>query len=229
MNPAPSVTVALLRLLWSFSWELAIVAVFVTTWIAPVTLGEEMVARLIYVMLLEFLIVHATGFFSVIGALGDGADAVAGRRTRALAYLGLFAFYGIIVTGFALGLGSSWPVVAFAMLMLPRFPALVLDPPDFDGQFRVMAQWAAMTALFLFGAFLSIVDGLPTLGITPDVVAAQGFTTGGLWLEEPHRVMVFGVFYFTGQAVMVLIIEGSALRAAIRSAREAAESRANPD
>lgn len=214
-----SIALSALRMVWSAGWDLAFAGVFLAAWVAPHAVGETLPGHLVFVMILEFLLVHATGFFGAVGAMGTAGGAAAGRRRRALAFTGLFAMYGVIVGGFSLALGSAWPFLAFAFLLLPRFPGIVLDPPDFEGQLRVMGQWAATTALFVVGVFISLIGRLPPLGITPEIVALQGFTAEGLWFEEPHRVMVFGVFYFTGNAVVSLLMDGYTLRQAVRAGR----------
>jgi hypothetical protein len=193
--------------LWVCGWDLVLAATFLVTWIHPYAYHEEMVGRLVLTMLLEFIVVHATGFFGAVGTFGDGRRDRPGTLRRALAFFGLFALYMLFTGAFALAVESTWPFVAFAGLMLPRFPSLVLNPPDDEGQFRVMAHWAGMTVLFLAGAFLTAVYEVPALGVGPEVVARQGFETGGLWLEEPHRVMAFGVFYFTGNALLNILME----------------------
>ncbi len=54
-----------------------------------------------------------------------------------------------------------------------------------------------MVGAYVFGVFATIVLPVPRLGITPEVVAGQGFTSSGAWIEEPQRVIAFGVLYFT--------------------------------
>ncbi len=36
----------------------------------------------------------------------------------------------------------------------------------------------------------------PALGVTPDVIAARGFTVAGLQPERPYRGLAFGALYF---------------------------------
>lgn len=189
------------RLLWSAGSDLSFAAFFLVTWIAPYTFGEHTVRRLLLVMLLEFLVVHSTGFLGAIGA----ADSP--LRVRALQYGGLLLFYLIFALAFAAGMGSLWPVVAFVLLLLSKLPVVVLRPPTMDGQMVVMANWAAMTALYLGGIFLTVTANVPALGITPEVIAHQEIDVGGIWPEEPYRVMAFGTIYFTGLAIQSMLNE----------------------
>lgn len=191
----------LCRVLWSVGSDLGFAAVFFVTWIAPYTFGHFAVRRLLLVMLLEFLVVHSTGFLGAIGASDSPL------RLRALQYAGLLLFYLVFAASFAVGLGSLWPVVAFALLILGKIPNVVLRPPNADGQSVVMANWAAMTALYLGGVFLTVALDVPAFGITKEVIVAQHIDVGGLWPEEPYRVMAFGCFYFTGLAFISLVNE----------------------
>jgi len=67
-----------------------------------------------------------------------------------------------------------------------------------DAQHRdlVMNGWAAAVMFYLGGCFATILLPIPTLGITPAVVAAQHIPGGGLWVEHPEKVIAFGVIYF---------------------------------
>jgi len=54
-----------------------------------------------------------------------------------------------------------------------------------------------MTGAYVGFAFLTTVIPLPVLGITAEVIAAQGFTESGIWIEQPYRVIAFGFLYFS--------------------------------
>src|SRR3954469_15359148 len=69
--------------------------VFLLTWIAPAQLGVEQIGRLMTVMLIEFFVVHSSGFYAVILAMTDTS-----RTKRALAMLGLAALYSMFMLVF---------------------------------------------------------------------------------------------------------------------------------
>lgn len=189
------------RMLWSAGPDFALAATFLITWIAPYTFGERSVHRFTFLMLLEFLVVHSTGFLGAISVLDNPL------KTRIMMYAGLVAMYCLFAAGFCAMYGGPWPLFAFLILTLSKFPNIVLRPPDSDGQFIVMGNWAAMTALYLFGALLTLEQPIPPLGVTPEVIAAQQFGVGGEWPEQPYRVMAFGAFYFTGLGIISILTE----------------------
>jgi hypothetical protein len=197
------------RLLITAGTDLAIAASFLITWIRPYALDERAVHKLTFVMLVEFLVVHSTGFFTAFSSHDpfDPGNESKARRKRALALGGLTLFYLLFAWGFSASYGSAWPIVAFLGVSLPRFPALIRSGLGESETFRGMATWAAMTALYLAGVGITAAANIPALGITPDVVASQKFGIGGLWPEEPYRAIAFGAFYFTGLAVIAVVSE----------------------
>ncbi len=185
----------------SAGFDLGLAAMFLITWIAPATFGERSVHHLVFIMLLEFLVVHSTGFLGAIAARDTP------RRERVLMFTVLMAVYCLFAAAFSALYGGWWPLFAFLGLTLSKFPPVVLHPPDFDGQTVLMANWAAMTALYLGGAAITVMTAIPSLGVTPEIIAAQQFGIGGLWPEEPYRVMAFGTLYFTGLGLLAVVNE----------------------
>jgi len=201
MKTNPIRLIPIVRVAWTAGWDLAIAGAFLITWIAPETFGERMVHQLAFLMIIEFLVVHATGFFTAFGATTESSLKRAGMTA------GLLAFYTLFAGAFSLAYGSPWPLFLFFLVILPRIPTLVFQPRGPSGQFVMMAHWAGMTALYIFGVFATIILPVPALGITPEVIEAQEFGMTGLWPEEPYRVVAFGVIYFTGQALLALGME----------------------
>jgi hypothetical protein len=191
--------------------DLAIAASFLITWISPYTFDERAVHKLTFVMIVEFLVVHSTGFFTAFSSndmmmsfgRSSGAEAERkARRKRAMALIGLLMFYLLFAWGFSVSYGSAWPIFAFLVVSLPRFPALIRSGSGDAEMFRGMATWAAMTAMYLLGAFVTLIADIPQLGVTPEVIANQKFGVGGIWPEEPYRALAFGTIYFTGLAAI---------------------------
>ncbi len=209
----PSVAGFLFRTGWTVGSDLCLAGAFLITWMWPYTFGEFAVHKLTFLMLLEFLVVHSTGFFAAISSKSETP------LRRGLMFAGLLALYLLFAAGFSASYGGPWPLVAFAMLAVPRAPGIILRPPDDDAQFMMMGHWAAMTALYLFSIFFTLVYDIPSLGVTPEVIESQQFGIGGAWPEQPYRVMALGAIYFTGQAVLAVLFEGLAFRRALRMHR----------
>lgn len=181
--------------------DFGVAAVFLITWIDPTFFGEKMVTSLVMVMLLEFLVVHSAGFMGVI-VHGDGP-----RHTRILMLLGLTAVYVLFAAGFAAGMRSWWPVQAMLLLTVNRMlPLLFGKMPDARGIDPVMGSWAASVVFYLFAVFAGVMADVPPLGITPEVIAAQGMTVRGEWPEYPYKPIASGTIYFTLQGIWELML-----------------------
>jgi hypothetical protein len=165
--------------------------IFLITWIAPTALGEKMISYLMLVMLLEFINVHAAGF------MGNAIISETARGTKAMMITGLGLFYTIFVGGFAFAFDQWWPVWAFWGLVLNRLLGVLLGKA-MTGQEKEMIQtsWAIGVFCYVMLVFATILLPVPSFGVTPDAIARQGFTMGGLWVDEPYRLMAFGFLYF---------------------------------
>jgi hypothetical protein len=171
-------------------------AVFLTAWIAPALLGPETVKDLMLTMLIEFIVMHSSGFYAVISGL-DGAR----RSSRLLMLSGLTCFYLLFVLAFSYGFGSTWPILAFAWLFVSRFAHIWIHPLQPAGETgRMMLMWAASGAAYVVGAFATVMLPLPPFGVTPDFVAAMHLSGSGEWISRPYTVLAFGAFYFAVQA-----------------------------
>ncbi len=206
---------AVLRILWAGGLNAWIAGMFFITWFYPYAFGPLTVHHLTFVMLMEFLVVHSSGFMGAIAA----RDAT--RRSRLLLFSGLTALYTMFAASFAAMYGGWWPMWAFWGLIMSRFPTVVLRPPDFQGQSVIIANWAAMVVLYLGGTAVTAIADIPQFGVTKEVIESQHFSGGGLWPEEPYRVMAFGGLYFSGLTLLAVINEGYSIVHARK--REASE------
>ena len=68
--------------------------------------------------------------------------------------------------------------------------------PSAQEQKFIVNWWGISALLYVLLAFVTTILPIPHLGISEEVVRAQGFSVGGLWTEQPHRVMAFGFLYF---------------------------------
>lgn len=171
--------------------DFALAGTFLITWLNPYALGEMAVQYYLLTMLLEFIIVHSSGFMGSVAFSRNSAV----LRLRNI--FGLALFYSLFVGGFALGFTTWWPLYAFWGLTLNRMLGILIgDAPVGRERQYVQAGWALSIIYYLGGAFATVWLPVPALGMTREVRAALDLPGGGLWVDEPQRVLAFGVLYF---------------------------------
>jgi hypothetical protein len=181
--------------------DFALAASFAIGWVRPYTPGIPSVRRLVMIVLLEFFIVHSSGFLAAV-AIGER------RRSQTIAFtLGLGVFYTLLLVAFSIGFNDWWLLASFWLLMGNRLLGLVIgQPPDDRRQMFVMSSWAVSVAAYLFAVTIGAVTEPPALGLTQAVVKAQEFSIGGLWTEKPQTAIVAGAIYFTVIALWELLV-----------------------
>jgi hypothetical protein len=191
-------------------------AVFLIAWIAPSIPGPGYVKNLMLTMLIEFIVMHSSAFYS-----GLAADSDDSRVKRTLWLLGLSAFYLGFVAAFAFAFDSTWPLFAFAWLFASRFVHLWAHPAESGAEAgRMMALWGASAFTYVIGAIATVVVPLPAFGITPDFIRSMHLPGSGEWIERPYTVLAFGTLYFSVQAWVKYALSGASdQRADITSAR----------
>jgi hypothetical protein len=189
-------------------------------WERPDITGAAWVASGVVTLVLEFFVVHGSGFFAVI-MFGDGS-----RINRSLYLLGLAALYLLLVCAFAWGLHAWWMVGAFCWLVFGKIQAVwtgPLTPARREQEQRAaIIAWAASVPCFLAAVFASAFIEWPPFGVTPQVVAAAGFTGGGLWEAQPYTALAGGVLYFSAMAFVRGLIRARLLSGSPRLSPHAA-------
>lgn len=173
-------------------------SVFAWLWIEPLYFGKHAVANGMLIMLVEFILLHASIF------LGNTAFAVGvSRRRKTRAILGFGLFYLLFIVAWSLAFGEWWPFVAFAWLLIAKL-ALVMQPgqQNVDRLQRMQSAWAMGAMAYLGGVFLTVFVPLPRLGLQPGVVSQLDLPGGGLWVNQPHTVIAFGAIYFATLAIV---------------------------
>ena len=172
--------------------DFGIAAVFFITWLAPRTLGDRTVAYLMLVMLLEFIIVHSSGFMGSV-MLNKPLSA----RMKIKALLGFGVFYALFAIGFSLGFQAWWPLWTIIVMTLNRMMIVLLGQmPDDQERAYIQRGWAVSALCYIVLVTVTIFLPLPRLGITRAEVVVQDLPGSGLWVNEPHRVIAFGFLYF---------------------------------
>jgi hypothetical protein len=173
---------------------------FLITWIAPLTFGPKAVSYFMLVMLLEFLIVHSAGFMGSVVFNKPLA-----RRIKVRTLVGLGAFYALFAAGFAAGFQAWWPLWTIAVLTLNRILIVLLGyVPEGRERAVIRKGWVVATLFYVLFAFATTLLPVPAFGITDAVVHLQAFTSSGLGIDEPQRVLAFGFLYFIGTGLSEL-------------------------
>lgn len=177
--------------------DLALGAMFVVTWAVPDALGRRMVAYLMGVMLLEFVIIHSSGFMGVVW-LGDKT-----RTERVLTLLGIATFYSVFAGGLALVFESWWPFIGFWGLTANKLLGVLVGRSPREMELDLLQHgWGGALALYVLAVTVTILAPLPALGVTRDVLSSQRLPGAGLpWTDEPQRVIAAGYLYFTALAL----------------------------
>lgn len=171
--------------------DFGLAGLFLATWIAPDVLGAQRIGFLLLVMLLEFIVVHSAGF------MGAAATGTASRFRRLQWIVGLGAFYTLFVGAFAAAFGVWWPLGAFWGLTLNRLLGLLIgQAPSEDGRMFMMRSWAVGVMAYLGAVFATTLMPVPELGVDAAARAAANLPGGGLWIDEPQRVLAAGALYF---------------------------------
>lgn len=177
----------------------ALAGTFLITWLWPYYFHQKMVAYLGVLMVMEFIIIHSSAFMGAVSTLKMA------RWKKTGAMFGLGAFYTLFVLAFCAISKASWPLWMFWGLTLNKLAGLWLGKtPTEEEEVRLVKSWSAPGALYILLGFVAVVSPVPELGVTQDVVQAQGIPGGGLFIKPPHHVMAFGVLYFAALGLSTL-------------------------
>lgn len=166
-------------------------AVFVVLWLQPMALGESGVRNAVLIMLVEFILVHASGFLGAV-VLAERVP----RRSRVLGLVGFAVVYSLFIGVFMAVFGEWWPLVAFGWLLVGKFAGVIGRTGSASQRARMQAQWVLGVMFYVVGALLTVMLPLPRMGITVDLLPQLALPGGGHWVEQPHRAVAFGALYF---------------------------------
>ena len=187
----PTTTADTLRDLASALPDFALAVVCLLAWIAPESLSPGVVPWILLTMLVEFVVVHSAPFMG----LQIVSEQPIGRKIRNVVFIG--GFYSTFLLGFSLAFHAWWPFVSFWALTANRLTVLLFrQARDGRAHDTLKASWGAGAVCYLFGVFVTTVLPLPRLGLDSAFVASLHLTGGGLWIDQPWRVLAFGALYF---------------------------------
>lgn len=161
-------------------------------WISPFTFGQDAVKTVVLMMLMEFLIVHGTGFFTGIAFMEQMS------RFKRLGMMGgLLLFYALFIAAFAISFKAWWPVWVFAWLVASKALWIFIAPRDREAEMeRQMKAWAFSTAAYLAAVFVTLMLPMPELGITASIRPELGLSGSGEWIDHPHIAVAAMAFYY---------------------------------
>ncbi|MDZ4350319.1 MAG: hypothetical protein U1A22_12380 [Xanthomonadaceae bacterium] len=171
--------------------DLATSGIALWVWFDPGQWRTALVGYAVLIMLVEFVLIHASGFFGVAG--DSPGSAPLGRR----AAIGLLGMYLVFVASFAWSfaeplvfLGAAWLLLAKAW---PLLVGTVGRPVASQAQ---RGMWAASTMYYLLAVGLTTVLPVPRLGITGNGAQYGMEGQSGLWVSQPQTAVVALAIYF---------------------------------
>lgn len=166
-------------------------------WIAPRALGDDAVKSVLLMLLMEFILIHATGFFTAIAAPTD-----APKPGRVAKLCGLAMFYLLFVVAWAWIFRAWWPLAVFAWMLVGKVGWIYADPrgraAEVAGQ---MTAWSFSVVAYIGAVFAGVVLPLPRLGLDAATVASLHLPASGLWIDHPHIAVASAVLYYTALAL----------------------------
>lgn len=165
-------------------------SVFLMLWVAPFAFGESGVRNGMLLMLVEFILIHATAM------MGATVEERSGRVAKIRVLIGFGLLYALFIGAFAFAFREWWPVYAFLWLLLAKLMRLFTAADSDEARWQRHSDWALTCMLYLGGVFATLFLPLPRLGITRDIQPQLGIEGGGEWVDNPHIVIAFGALYF---------------------------------
>jgi hypothetical protein len=180
--------------------DFAMAALFVAVWVAPTAFPRDQLRGLALVMLLEFLMMHASVLLgAVLNDLAKGES----KRTALLMFGALALCYLAFVAFLAAGFGSWWPWVAFAWLAASKLAGWWFSPARrADEAGRQNTIWIVSLLVLMFAFFPTALLPWPAAGLTPEVVATLEVAGFGAWVDAPQSLCLYGFVYFVACGIM---------------------------
>lgn len=171
--------------------DLATSGIALWVWFDPGQWRAALVGYAVLIMLVEFVLIHASGFF---GVARDSPGAVPlGRR----AAIGLLSMYLVFVASFAWSFAEPLVFLGAAWLLLAKaWPLLVESVGRPVASQAQRGMWAASTMYYLVAVGLTTVLPVPRLGITGGGAQYGMEGQSGLWVSQPQTAVVALAIYF---------------------------------
>jgi len=180
-------------------------ALYLWCWVAPVAWHQDLVAFLVLVLLIEFVVMHASPF---LGSIIYGEKMGFDRRRRMRIAIVLGVSY-LIFAGLAAASFDAWfPFLIFVWLFgVKLFSAVVGFDRNAEGRGPEMSIWVLSVGYYFGAVFLTFFAPVPMLGITEDG-AVYGLRGQFEWANFPYKPIAVGFLYFFALALTRLFSKG---------------------
>lgn len=165
---------------------------FLSVWVDPSDWRRDMVAHGMLIMLVEFILIHSSGFIGPIVFADDVK-----RSSRIKAVVGLILFYTVFVAVWAWQFQSWWALIFFLWLTGAKVVDILLNRRITDElRMRQHSMVPVSMGIYLICVFVTILLPVPELGLTHHG-HYYGMPGSGEWVSNPHIVIAAAVWYFS--------------------------------
>ncbi len=168
--------------------------IFFKAWRVPDLYGSDTLENLMFVMLIEFLTVHAVAGLIITSLQGNNSYSI----LFVLLYIGIAAL-------FSGSLNKWWPLISFTWFLFAKLYGLSQSEKGEKPHADEFKKWRNSTTAFIGISVFFTALPVPQWGITAAIKKAQGLTESGLWYDHPERVMAMGTIYFIVLCLMELL------------------------
>jgi hypothetical protein len=180
--------------MFSAAPSLTLAALFLGVWINPEGIVKGIAANLAVLLFLEALVIAHSGLLNSIQP---------GERAAPLLICGANLGFTLYVCSRA---NSIWPFLFVLTLYFNRGLGVLLGLAPSGKELAMMRRLGGLSAIYLLtGWFLTWLSPLPHLGFSGHPVFIPA---AELWLNEPHKVMAWGFFYYIANGLTALKAHG---------------------
>lgn len=176
--------------------DLAWCASFIAVWRQPGVFGAGDVELAFVLLIVEFLLLHATGFLFATSVK------VPGERRNLMLFAGFAVFYLLFAGALSRTVDNWLPFGLMFGLVIGDFTLGLLSRSDGITASQVLSLrfWLVRVVLFLVAVFLCLFIPLPQGGVELEPGA------GAVWDAEPYRGLATGALFFALAALDRLIV-----------------------
>jgi hypothetical protein len=156
----------------------------------------------------EFIMVHSGVFMSMIGRSWKG-------------WLLFICFYGVFALIFNTMVNGNQILILYGIVVLNRMLPNILYPDKTDGKKKAaISSFYAMVYILLLLLVVFSSSHISKMGLTDDFLETSGYSNlnlaGGLFSDEPHVPMCFGVLYYLALTFVEVILIVRRVKRALR-------------